>query len=270
MEFRVGDQADGLRRIFGGTRPRVLAVVPCGVVTISWVASALLARSGMQAGVRTLVLDEGERCGNLGDCLGLVPRYSLLEAAVGEVALPGCVCQGADGLALARAGELARQFGEDRIITQRGLQLLHALQGGFDEWLVMAHFDPLAEGFSPLVTNAADVLLVLDGRPKSATEAWAALGRLKKWRAGIRFAVCATGRDAEARAALAAFRTLAKLRLGVEVSVAGALDEAFPGVERQKTGVLTDSFMDRLVQTGRGDGKVCREPAFRASRQPMG
>ena len=251
MEYVMEDQAAGLRRILSAVRPRVLAIVPCGVVTTSWVADQLVRRPRSGAGRRTLVLDEWETYGNLGDCLGMVSRFDLLQAATGEIEIPACVLERGDGLGVVRVAALARALGQDRVVSRRCLKVLGALQAGFDDWLLMSRFDPLEGGFSALTLAAAHVMLALDDQPKSATLAWAALSRLRKLNPGARFSVCAGNPGQHAQAVQASFCALARARLGLRVDAVGALEQAFGGILR-KGGVFSDSFMGRLIQTSHG------------------
>lgn len=251
MDYVREDQAAGLRRIFSAVRPKVLAVVPCGVVTTSWVAEQLLRRARLGAGRRTLVLDEWETYGNLGDCLGLVSRFDLLHAANGEIDFSGCVLERGDGVGAVKVAALARTLGQDRLASQRCQRALGALQASFDEWLLMSRFDPLEGGFSALTLAATHVLLALDDQPKSATLAWTALSRLRKLNPSVRFSVCAGNPAPRAQAVQASFSALARARLGVRVEVVGSLEQAFGGILR-KGGVFSDSFMSRLLQTSHG------------------
>jgi hypothetical protein len=260
MEYVMGDQAEGLRRIFNATQPKVLAVVPCGVVTISWVAEQLIRRAGLAPRRRTLVLDEWETYGNLGDCLGLVSRFDLLHAASGQVDISQCVLERDDGLGAVRTAALARRLGQDRIAGQRCLKALEALQAGFDEWLLMARFDPL-EGFSACALAASHVMLVVDDQPKSATLAWAALSRLRKRKANMHFSVCAGNPDARTLALQASFCALAKARLGAKVEAVMSLEQVFGGILRN-AGVFSDSFMSRLLQTCQGQQNGLFEGGF--------
>jgi hypothetical protein len=260
MGSRLIDQAEGLRRMFGTSPPRVLAVIPCGTVTTPWVASQLLARA--RNGVHVLALDEWETCGNLADCLAVSPRFDLLQAATGQVGIEHCLCEAScPGLRLAQIGGLSRALGTDRVVSQRCWELLKTLQGGCDEWVLVGQAGNM-EGISPLILAAPHLVLSMDLHPQSVTLAWATLTRLAKIAPEINISVCHAVKSDERRtASLAGFCKLADNRLGLEITQIGTLDDAFKGGDR-KPKVFADTFIHRLVKTSSAPTGRIRKSGF--------
>ncbi|MDP5240584.1 hypothetical protein Q9Q94_13650 [Uliginosibacterium sp. 31-16] len=247
------DQADGLRRLFRTAPPEVMAVLPCGAVTTRWVA--LQAQARARAGRQVLALDERQACGNLADCLGVSPRFDLLQAVTGQIGEAQCVQDVMPGLQLAQVGQLVRELGAERVTNQRTVNLLQSLQAGCDEWLLLAQPGEM-EGLSPLVLAAPRLTLVVDAHPQSVTAAWASLARLVREAPEMSFVLCHAGEhDARARATLDRFCQLAAQRLGRRVEQAGSLGEAL--LLRHGMGELTTRyFLQRILQT-------CRPPAVK-------
>src|SRR5262245_40555394 len=86
VDFR-SDQAEGLRRLFGRRRARMITVAPgCdGVGSTSTVIN--LAASLTGRGCRVLVIDENAGAGNVAAALRVPVRYDLRDALNGECAL---------------------------------------------------------------------------------------------------------------------------------------------------------------------------------------
>jgi hypothetical protein len=107
------DQAEGLRRLFGTGRLRVLPILlddPVGAAQADWLAALLLAVA--RRGARVVVCD-GTRAG-LAARLGLRARFDLLHALHGDCAPARVRLVAGDGLILvpaARACDAAAQAG---------------------------------------------------------------------------------------------------------------------------------------------------------------
>lgn len=253
------DQATGLRRIFRMAPPRVLAVVPCGAVTTPWVADQLQMRA--RTGGHILALDEWECCGNLGDCLGVSPRFDLAQAAAGQVRVEQCLCEAMPGLRLASAACLARALGTERIASQRCLDLLRTLQAGSDEWLLMIQAGNV-EGLSPLALAVPRVLMVVDSHPQAVAVAWAALARLVRAAPEMVCSICQVAENAPAGdLAVVNFCHLAETRLGVKVQIVADLGEAFE-LGGKVGGVFADAYIQRLVQTSHVHARMARKTRF--------
>jgi flagellar biosynthesis protein FlhG len=243
------DQADGLRRLFRAAPPEMLAVLPCGAVTTPWVAGQLQARA--RAGQQILVLDEWQASGNLADCLGVSPRFDLLQAVEGQVSEAQCVMEVMPGLRLAQVGRLAQALGTERIITQRTLAHLQGLQAGCDEWLLLAQSGDM-QGLSPFVLAAPRLVLVVDAHPMSVTAAWTSLKRVVRASPLKAFAICHAGEhDARSSEVLSNFCSLAASRLSVQVDQVGSLGEAL-ALGGEGKGAAA-GFMQRLLH-------LCRSP----------
>jgi len=144
-----GDQADGLRRLFGRSQPRVVTFASgsTGVgksVLVANVAS-LLARQGKDV----LILDENTK-NTTANYFGALARHDLLRVANGEKSLTDVLVTAAQGIRILPAAEAMRKLGV--LSTQQQSVLVGSFAGlehTPDVVLVDASLDhPL--GFSPL------------------------------------------------------------------------------------------------------------------------
>lgn len=240
------DQASGLRRLFRQAPPEVLSVVPCGAGAIPWVARQVLGRG--RTGRRVLTLDEWAACGNIADCLGVSPRFDLLQAVEGHVSFERCLLQVTPELYLAPVSRLVQVLGQDRITMQRTAERLRALQPMTDEWIVLAKPCEL-RGLSPLALAAPRVLLVLDPHPKAVTEAYATLKRLAPEADALSIGLALAGPvTPEARALLQNLLSVARRQLGVVLQLTGSFGEAFGMSSLASAREQSEVFIERLLR----------------------
>lgn len=269
MNINTEDQAAGLRRLFRETPPEVIAAVPCGAQASVWLAHQL--RHRQAAGLQILALDEWAASGNLADCLGVSPRFDLLQAVEGHVPLAHCRTAVADGLSLVPVARLSRQLGasrlggqmSDRVLRQRTTALLASLQKGTDECLIHARPCEI-EGMSELALAAPHRLLVVEPQAKSITQAYAALKRwvgdadMSTGAESIAIAVCGV-QTAESKALLVNLHSVAARLLGVSLQGVSSIGEA---ICIQGDGSTAAGFLQRLAMP------VMRAQAL--SRQGLG
>lgn len=182
------DQAEGLRRLLLRASARVVTVAAArsGAGTSSVVVN--LATVLAQAGKEVLVLDENLSHANIGNMLGLRPRYDLLHAVRRdktwrEATL--CARQGVHVLPVARAIQALPHLSLPE--REHLLECLAAASHGMDVVLVDAALrvaparsirpskQPLQHGRSLSASLAPDqsLLLVLNGTASSITESYA-------------------------------------------------------------------------------------------------
>ena len=172
-----GDQADGLRRLFGRSQPRVVTFASgsTGVgksVLVANVAS-LLARQGKDV----LILDENTK-NTTANYFGALARHDLLRVANGEKSLTDVLVTAAPGIRILPAAEAMRKLGV--LSTQQQSVLVGSFAGlehTPDVVLVDASLDhPL--GFSPLGLAAHDTVIVISASGDSITEAYALIKKV--------------------------------------------------------------------------------------------
>lgn len=247
------DQAAGLRRLFASTPPEVLSVVPCGAASVPWIAQQIALR--LQASQRVLAMDERMACGNLADCVGVWPRFDLLQAAEGHVPVERCIVEAAPGFQLVPIGRLARAVGTDRVTNQRVLAQLQHLQPAADEWLIVGRTD--ISGLSPLALAAPRMLLAIDPSSSSVTEAYAALKRVAscadKPLVGLALAKRA---DAATYGLIANLQSVAKRQLGIDVNLVSSVGECLALGYDSANSAGTNAFLDRLTRHAQGAQRI--------------
>jgi len=238
------DQAAGLRRLLSKAPPQVVAVLACGTGALRWTAGQVMTRA--QAGRQVLLFDEAEACGNLGDVMGVSPRFDLGQVVEGEVPLEQAQVQAAPGCTLHSAARLARRLaGADRIYAARFRETCRRLQNGSDLWVIHARPDE-SMSLSPFALAAQRLVVAVDGSPRSVTEAYALIKRLEggPW-AQLDLALGGCRRPNEGEALLdnlmqvAQRQTVLALRriYGLEASAAAAAVSAGGG----------ERFLDRVL-----------------------
>ncbi|MDB5802476.1 MAG: fleN [Rhodocyclales bacterium] len=224
------DQAAGLRAMLNHSPPEVLAVVPCGAAAMHW--SARQARQRAILGQRVLAFDEWQISGSFSDCLGVSPRFDLLQALEGQVGVEQCIVDaqpthsGQMGLGVLSVSRLAREIDGDRILQQRVLSCLLRLQSSCDEWLLLARPCDLA-GLSSFARAAPRLLLVVEPVERAITEAYAALKRLARGADTLAVGISVVGDDdAQARLLAKRFQRVAASQLGIHVQAVASVGEA--------------------------------------------
>ena len=167
-----GDQASGLRRLFGRKATRVVAFVAGGAGVGKSVLVANLAASLARQGREVLVIDENTRR-NVASCFGVVARHDLWQAIDREKSLAEVLLTAAPGVRILPAASAVGELGKlDQAQQASLLEILTGIERVPDVILVDASADhPL--GFSPLGLAAHDAVVVMSGSGPSITDAYA-------------------------------------------------------------------------------------------------
>lgn len=172
-----GDQAAGLRRLFGCQSTRVITFVggSAGVGRSSVVANlaAALARQGKEV----LVLDESARDG-VAACFGALARNDLLQVINREKAMTEVVLTVMPGVRVLPASRAVAVLGKLTVKQQDGLvAALTGMERRPDYVLVDASLDhPL--GFSPFGLAAHETVIVVPPSAGAITEAYALIKKV--------------------------------------------------------------------------------------------
>jgi flagellar biosynthesis protein FlhG len=186
-----GDQADGLRRLFGRDQPRVVTFASgsTGVGKSVLVANvaALLARQGREV----LILDENTR-NVTASYFGALARHDLLRVVNGEKQLADVLVTVAPGVRILPAAQAVRKLGSLSARQQSALiASFTGIERSPDVILVDASLDhPL--GFSPLGLAAHDAVIVISATGASITDAYALIKKVSLGYARKNFRILVT------------------------------------------------------------------------------
>lgn len=207
MHNAASDQAEGLRRMFGGNRLRVLALAAgkagVGRRTIAANLAAALARTGRAV----LLADcETEPRGALA-ALGLVAGSEGASAVIEGHGIETALVRGPDGLSALRLGTLPRDA--------RALAVAESLMriSAGNDYLVLNCPDPAALGLIDIEPDRLDIVVVLSRAAASITEAYALVKRMHATWSHRRFLVLVNRVDSEAEAN-AIFGNMARVAQG--------------------------------------------------------
>ncbi len=237
-----GDQAAGLRRLFGGRTPQVVAFASgreaCGRTTLLLQTATALAGSGY--GV--LIIDENPAPNNAVSTLGLTARYDLFQVLQGECSLNQAILQVAPLMRILPAARAARELDHaNRIAAAARRNLpgcLQEIQADVDFILVDAVIRRGGQ-LSPLALAARHMAVVVAAQGTAITHAYALIKRIAQERGRNGFQVIITGSRSkeEARAIFGNMRHVAREHLDVRLD--------FLGVSLVP---MTESLADALLQ----------------------
>lgn len=172
-----GDQAAGLRRLFGREQTRIItfAAGSAGVGKSALVANvaASLARQGKEV----LVLDENTK-NNVASLYGALARHDLNQVINREKTLSDVLLKVAPGVRVLTAAKAVKRLGKLNLRQQESLlESIIGMEQPADVILVDASLDhPL--GFSPLGLAAHDTVIVISATGASITEAYALIKKV--------------------------------------------------------------------------------------------
>lgn len=176
-EFR-GDQASGLRRLFGGRRLRVVSFVAASEGVGKTHAVGNLALALARQGQAVLVLDENAGRDNLTGFFGAEGGHDLLDVIHGYCSVDEVLLDVTENLQICPAARAFRQL--EAFMPSEEEYLLGALAGlpkTPDVILIdAAHDHPL--GISPVGLAAAETVVVLSGNSYAITGAYALIKRV--------------------------------------------------------------------------------------------
>lgn len=259
----LGDQAAGLRRLFGTRGPQVVAFASgreaCGRTTLIVQTAAALA----EAGHPVVIVDENPGPDNAVAAFGLAARTDLLQAVRGERSLRQVVLAAAPLIRIVPAARAAR----DAVAVAQGLRgrlgaCLREISRGAAFVLVdCAHQKP--GHLSPLALAARHMAVVVAAQGSAITHAYALIKRLARERrrtGEFQIAITRARSDEEARAIFQNMRRVADEHLEVRL--------AFLGASRVPvTHHLADALATRLpLAPDDGDEGWCLGPSPESGR----
>ena len=172
-----GDQASGLRRLFGREATRIATFVAGGpgVGKSSLVASIAVALA--RQGKEVLVIDENTRK-NVAASFGALARHDLYQVIQREKSLAEVMLTVAPGVRVLPAAQAVRDLAKLTAPQQQALVAsLAGMERAADVVLVDASLDhPL--GFSPLGLAAHETVVVISGTGDSITDAYALIKKV--------------------------------------------------------------------------------------------
>ncbi len=172
-----GDQAAGLRRLFGRGQSRIVTFAAGNVGVGKSISVANLASALARQGKEVLVLDENTG-NNVAARFGFVAPYDLYHVIDGDMPLADVLLAVAPGVRVLPAAHAVQKLA--RLSATQQLALLESfgeMKQPADVILVDASLDhPL--GFSPLGLAANDTVVVVSATGASITEAYALIKKV--------------------------------------------------------------------------------------------
>lgn len=189
MSEILRDQAEGLRRLLGGERSRVVTVISgkdgVGKTSILVNLAVALAKRGKYV----MLIDEHSGAASAGRMLGMEPRYDLLHVMRGEKELHEVILQGPEGVEIVPAAQGVRALSRLNSAAQETLvQAFSGLSHPVDVVLVDAFSGVSADTLS-LSLAAQEVVIVVSNQPASITDAYALIKVLNQFYAKQRFRI---------------------------------------------------------------------------------
>ncbi|WP_240190329.1 MinD/ParA family ATP-binding protein [Azospira oryzae] len=241
-EFR-GDQAAGLRRLFGREQLRVVSFAAgCEGVGKS-VAVANLAAALARQGKEVLILDENTGADNQAALFGVPARYDLVHVVNREKPLEEVLLAAGAGVRLLPAARAVKKLSRFSLAQKQALvEGLAEMEHPADVILVDTAVDhPL--GFSPLGLAAQETVIVLSATGSAITEAYALIKKMSTGyaRRDFRILVNKVKAAADAEAIFDNIAQVASQRLHVSLDYSGCipLDDALRQSSRLAQPVVT-------------------------------
>lgn len=223
----MGDQAAGLRRLFGGRSPQVVTFAAgresSGRTTLLVQTAAALAACGQ----RVLILDENPSENNALACFGFKGRHDLFQVLRGERTLSQTILEAAPALRILPAAHAARELDyADRAAAtaRRNLDAcLREIQRDVDFILIDAAVRP-GGYLSPLALAARHMAIIVAAQGSAITQAYALIKRVaqERGRDGFQVAVTHARNQEEAHAIFDNMNRVAREHLAVRLDFLAA------------------------------------------------
>lgn len=177
MAEYYGDQASGLRRIFGQESLRIITFAAGSEGVGKTIAVANVAAAMARQGKEVLILDENT-AGNVASIFGARARHDLYHVINRDVRLSEVLVQVAPGVRVLPAARAVKKLGVlARAQQQTLIEALGAMDQPADVILVDASTDhPL--GFSPLGLATQETVVVASATGAAITEAYALIKKV--------------------------------------------------------------------------------------------
>lgn len=222
LHHAAGDQASGLRRLFGARVPQVIAFVSgreaCGRTTLLVQTAAALAR----AGHGVVVIDENPGPNNALSAFGVTSRYDLLDLvqqarstqAIMQTAAPLVRTVAASRL----ADELLRVDAASAAYLNGSLRQIQ--QGA--SFVIIDCATPRNGHVSPLALAARHMAVVVAAQGPAITNAYALIKRLARQREDFQVVITRARSEEHAQAIFDNLHRTARDHLGVRLDYLGS------------------------------------------------
>ena len=247
LHHAAGDQAAGLRRLFGARAPQVIAFVSgrasCGRTTLLVHTAAALA----QAGHGVVIIDENPGPNNVLATYGMTSRYDLMDMVQGGRSAQQIMRPAAP---LVRAVAASRFANELLTLDAISTEYLNAGLRQIQQDAAFVLIDCAARRggqVSPLALTARHIAVVVAAQGSAITHAYALIKRLarEQRRDGFQVVITRARSEEEARAIFDNLHRTAREHLGVRLDYLG-------GSRVPLTDHLADALQSRL-RLGAGD-----------------
>ncbi|HMX15834.1 MAG TPA: MinD/ParA family protein [Rhodocyclaceae bacterium] len=266
-DLQMGDQAAGLRRLFGTRGPQVVAFASgreaCGRTTLIVQTAAALA----EAGHAVVIVDENPGPDNAIAAFGMTARSDLLQAVRGERSLRQVTVSAAPLIRIVPATRAAREpaAAAPGVRGRLGSCLRELSRGAAYVLVDCAHQRP--GHLSPLALAARHMAIVVAAQGAAITHAYALIKKLARERrrtGEFQIAITRARSEEEARAIFQNMRRVAAEHLDVRLAYLGA-------ARVPVTDHLADALTTRLPHAQEdGDEGWCLGPSFPADAIPAG
>lgn len=242
-----GDQAAGLRRLFGGRAPQVVAFASgresCGRTTLLVQTAAALAADGHAV----LVIDENPAPNNAISAFGLTARHDLFQVLQGERGLYQSLLQAAPMVRVLPAARAARELDHaSRIAAAARKNLASCLQEMTQDVEFVLVDTTMRRGghLSPLALAARHMAIIVAAQSTAITHAYALIKRIaqERGRNGFQIVITRARSREEARAIFDNMRRVAREHLDVRLDYLGS--SLVPVTEN-----LAEALLQRLPPT---------------------
>lgn len=242
----MGDQADGLRRLFGCREPQVVAFAsgrePCGRTTLVVQTAVALAAAGQAV----VVVDENPAPDNVLTTFGVTTRNDFYQVVRGDRSLGQVALAAAPLVRVIPAARAARELDHMSAASrQRLIAGFQGIQEGASFVLIDCAANRRAGHLSAVAALARHFVVVVAAQGVAITHAYALIKRVFQDYKRDRFQIAVTRARSpeEARAIYDNMRRVAREHLGVRLDYLGA--SAVPVTDH-----LADALLRNLPSVG--------------------